>query len=596
MKQIKKVIFLILSIINIAFVFAEDVLIETELFNNKGGWLVETQFVNQMGSPYLMAHGLGKRVEDAVTNVRFSESGKYHVWVRTKDWAPFPKGPGEFQVIVNNKPLDTSFGNSGLVGWKWSYGGSVDIKKEMNEIRLHDLTGFDGRCDAIYFSKDKSPKLPATLSELIAFRKKNLQISDTPHNEGFYDLVVVGGGVAGICAAVQAARLGLKVALINNRPVLGGNSSSEIRVSTDGDIFRNKYPKLGHIVSEIDNKFAGIGGYDKTLYRDDWRKSVVLNEKNIRLFENMHVNQVEMSGNTIKSVIAINLKTLEEHRFEGKLFSDCTGDADLGLLAGADHRYGRESREETGELLAPEKADQLVMGTSNQWYSKYTNKVSDFPVQSWMIQFTAQYHFELYRSRWNWETGFGNFNTVNQAEEIRDHNFRAIYGNWAYLKTYEQEKFKNHELVYLSNIAGKRESYRLLGDIILTQQDIENQTNYPDAIVTATWGVDLHYPDSVNSHYFPQNEFIARAEHAGKQNTVYSFPYRCLYSRNINNLFMAGRNISVTHVALGAIRVQRCTGMMGEVVGIASYICKKHNCSPRDLYLHHWNEMIQIVE
>jgi len=213
-----------------------------------------------------------------------------------------------------------------------------------------------------------------------------------------------------------------------------------------------------------------------------------------------------------------------------------------------------------------------------------------------MIQFTSQYHFELYRSRWNWETGFGNFHTVNQAEEIRDHNFRAIYGNWAYLKTYKQEIFNNQELVYLSNIAGKRESYRLMGDVVLTQQDIETNKEFPDAIITTTWGIDLHYPDTVNSRHFPGQEFIACAQHLSKQKTVYTLPYRCLYSRNIDNLFMAGRNISVTHIALGAVRIQRCTGMMGEVVGMASYICNKYNCNPRTVYEKYWNEMISIVE
>lgn len=594
--SMKKILFLLACFICIAIASAQEIFLETELFNNKGGWLVETQFVNQMGSPYLMAHGLGKLVEDAVTTVKFPKTGKYHILVRTKDWAPFPKGPGKFQLIVNNKALEAQFGTNGTPGWQWIYGGTANIENPQVEIRLHDLTGFDGRCDAIFFTRTKQNKLPDTVKDLAAFRKSHLPSTDTIHNEGSYDLVVVGGGVAGICTAVQAARLGLKVALISNRPALGGNSSSEIRISTDGDVFRNKYSKLGRIVSEIDNKFAGIGSETTELYRDDWRKSIVLNEKNIRLFENSHVNRVEMSGNNIKSVIAINLKTLEEHRFEGKLFSDCTGDADLGILAGADNRYGRESQSETGEAMAPEKADELVMGTSNQWYAKYTNRVSNFPQQDWMIQLNDKYHFELYRSRWNWETGFGNFHTVHQAEEIRDHNFRAIYGNWAYLKTYKSDKFKNQELAYLSPIAGKRESYRLMGDVVLTQQDIETNKEFPDAIVTTTWGIDLHYPDTVNSRHFPGQEFIAYAQHLSKQKTVYTFPYRCLYSRNIDNLFMAGRNISVTHVALGAVRVQRCTGMMGEVVGLASFICKKHNCAPRDVYTKHWDDMIQLLK
>lgn len=574
----------------------EGVLLETEFFLKKGGWVIDAQFVDQMGSPYLLAHGLGKPVEDAYTTVSFDDFGEYHVWVRTKDWAPFPKGPGEFKLFINGEPLDKTFGSTGTEGWQWCYGGTVKIEKTENEVRLKDLTGFEGRCDAIYFTKLKQTDLPNTVPALVAFRKAALALPQVPHNEGEYDLVVVGGGVAGICAAVQASRLGLKTALINNRPVLGGNSSSEIRIPTDGDTFRNKYPKIGRIVREVDNYNAGVGGSEAKLYGDSWRKKVVMNEKNITLFEHMHVNQIEIKNSRIQAVIALNLETLEEHRFTGTLFSDCTGDAVVGRLAGAIYRYGRESRSETGESLAPEEADELTMGTSNQWYSRHTRSVSDFPVQEWMFRFTDDYHFELFRSRWNWETGFGNFHIVNQAEEIRDHNFRAIYSNWAYLKTCKPEKFKNHELEYLSHIAGKRESYRLLGDIVLCQQDIDEKKHYPDAVVTTTWGIDLHYPDTINSLYFPGKEFVAYAVHPSKQKEAYTFPYRCLYSRNVENLFMAGRNISVTHVALGAVRVQRCTGMMGEVVGLASFICNQYNCNPRDVYEKYWNEFINLIE
>ena len=184
---------------------------------------------------------------------------------------------------------------------------------------------------------------------------------------------------------------------------------------------------------------------------------------------------------------------------------------------------------------------------------------------------------------------------MNDAEAIRDHNMRAIYSNWAYLKTYKPEKFGKYNLARLSYISGKRESYRLMGDHVLTEQDVVNKVEYPDAIVTSTWGIDLHYPDKENSRRFPGQEFVAYAEHALKQQDVYTFPYRCLYSRNINNLFMAGRNISVTHIALGAVRVQRCTGMMGEVVGIAAFLCVKNECQPRDVYNKHLTQLLDYV-
>ncbi len=573
--------------------YAQSVLLETELFDNKGGWTVDAQFIDQMGSPYLLAHGLGTPVEDAVTKFKLPQKGKYQVWVRTKDWAPFPKGPGEFQLLFNGEILPVTFGASGQKGWQWVSGGTVDFKNVENELSLRDLTGFEGRCDAVYLSKVREV-LPDSVEALRWFRKNKLQISQK--NGGHFDLVVVGGGVAGICASVQAARLGLKVALINNRPVLGGNSSSEVRVGMEGDVFSNKYPKLGRIVREIDNFFAGVGGVDTRLYNDVTRKKMVLNEQNITLFENAHLIDVKTDNYTIKSVVLLDVNTLNEIKISGNLFSDCTGDATLGILAGADYHYGRESKAETNEPDASDVSDNLVMGSSNQWHAKHTNKETDFPIQEWMHQFSDDYHFDLIRSVWNWETGFNSFHTVRDAEEIRDNNFRAIYGNWAYLKTHKKEKFGKYSLTYLSYVAGKRESFRLLGDILLTQNDITQRVEYPDAVVTATWGIDLHYPDKENARRFPNQEFIAYAVHPLREVDVYTFPYRCLYSRNINNLFMAGRNISVTHIALGTVRVQRCTGMMGEVVGYAAYLCRKYACLPKEVYSKYLGEFTNILK
>lgn len=591
-----KIILFVLFLIGVALGSkGQGLLIETEQFQEKGGWLVDAQFVDQMGSPYLLAHGLGEPVDDAVTQVIFPEKGHYKVWVRTKDWAPFPVGPGKFKVIIDGKPLKPVFGANGEKGWRWYEGGTIHVSKREIEIRLHDLTGFEGRCDAIYFSKDPDVTLPDDCN-LDKFRKTALSLSQTPRNEGTYDLVVVGGGVAGICAAIQAARLGVRVALINNRPVLGGNSSSEIRVGTVGDMTQNKYPKLGQIVRLLDNSIAGLGGRNEKEYGDQQKLELVLKEKNISLFSNMHVNRVICEGTRIKSVIALNLNTLEEHSFSARLFSDCTGDGMVGVLAGADYRYGRESKAETGEADAPEKPDSLTMGTSNQWYATNINEFSSFPIEDWMLPFTDDYHFDITHSEWNWETGFGNFHTIRHAEEIRDHNFRAIYGNWAYLKTRKPEQYGTYKLDYLAHNAGKRESNRILGDLILSQQDVVGKKEYPDAVITTTWGIDLHYPDPENSKRFPKQEFVAYAVHPDKLNDVYTFPYRCLYSRNIDNLFMAGRNISVTHIALGTVRVQHCTGMMGEVVGMAASICIKRNCFPRKVYTSYWNEMIRLLE
>ncbi|MEA4821052.1 MAG: FAD-dependent oxidoreductase [Erysipelotrichales bacterium] len=594
---LRKSLFIFIYLIFCDFSFSQSLIwLETELFQNKGGWISDTQFIVQMGSPFLMAHGLGSPVEDASTFINFKELGTYHFWVRTRDWIPQGQGPGpgKFNVLLNDEVIGPVFGADEIFSWHWMYGGSVKINTQRIKLSLKDLTGFGGRCDVICFSKEKI-NLPNNLKDINKFRKKHGGIAEKMQKHGKFDFVVVGGGIAGISAAVQAARLGSKVALIQNRPVLGGNSSSEVRVSTTGSTFVNRYPSIGRIVRELDNFEAGMGGSPE-LYKDNTREYIVRNEDNITLLVNLHVNGVTMDNGKIMEVRAMNVVTLEEHSIEGDLFADCTGDATLGILAGADHRYGRESKAITGEESAPEKNDNLVMGSSNQWRSVKTEKVTDFPIKPWMLTFTDDYHFPLTSSVWNWESGFDNLHTVYQAEEIRDLNMRAIYSNWAFLKTNKIEQFKNWELKELQHVSGKRESFRLLGDHILTEDDIVTKVDYPDAIVTTNWGIDLHYPDPENSKRFPDMEFIGYAEHPLKEKDIYTFPYRCLYSRNVPNLFMAGRNISVTHIALGTVRVQRTTGMMGEVIGLAAYVCKEKKCLPRDVYNHYLVDFLNLIE
>ncbi len=570
-----------------------QVLVEAESFQNTGGWVIDQQFIEIMGSPYLLAHGMGKQVNDAVTTVSFPSTGNYHVWVRTKDWAPFPTGPGKFKLEIDEEPLEMVFGNSGNNKWRWYYGNLVHIDKNEIEISLNDLTGFEGRCDAIYFTKKKNDVPPNSLDELAAFRKEMLGLPDEPKTAGNYDMVVIGGGIAGICAAVNASRHDLKVALIQNRPVLGGNNSSEIRVHLKGNISRNHYPSLGRIVRELDNGDPGNAHVNGKEYGDRRKEDVVNAEKNIDLFLNHHADKVVMDGSMIAAVEALNIKTNERVRFNGKLFADCTGDGTIGYLAGADYRLGRESKDQTGESMAAGQEDEFTMGFSNLWNAVDTENPSDFPETPWALPFSEEYHWEITRADWRWETGWGNFDPIREAEKIRDHNFRAIYGNWSYLKNNKQDKYANWELNWVAYIAGKRESRRLMGDIILDQHDLMEPTYYDDGFVTTGWDVDLHFPDSLNSKYYPGQEFISWYEHPKIE--PYPVPYRCLYSRNVENLFMAGRNISVTHVALGTVRVMRTTGMMGELVGFAAYLCRKNDALPRGIYEDHLQELKDLV-
>jgi hypothetical protein len=592
MKPLFRTLFLLL--ISLKLSAQEHVFLETESFADKGGWVIDQQSFVVMGSSYLMAHGMGRPVKDAATTVPFPKKGKYRVWVRTKDWAPFPKGPGKFQVVLNGKPLNQIFGESGSDVWKWYPGGEIEVQNEQVSVALHDLTGFNGRCDAILFTNSPSFIPPDKLDAMTAFRKQQLKLTDAPVEANNFDLVVVGGGIAGTCAAISASRMGLKVALIQDRPVLGGNNSSEIRVHLMGDVDKNHYPKLGRIVREMDNGDPGNGNPDAKEYGDARKTAIVKGERNISLFLNTHVYKVEKNGDKIVAVVGRDIATNKETRFTGTFFSDCTGDGTIGELAGAEFRMGRESKTETSESLAADKADNFTLGTSNLWASLERDTVSSFPETPWAIQFSDEYHIDEAKADWQWETGFGNFNTITDAEKIRDHNLRAIFGNWSYLKKNKAAKYAKRELAWVAYIGGKRESRRLMGDHVLTQMDIQEGKQYPDGTVTATWTIDLHFPDERNKKYFEGQEFFAGTKHI--KVAPYTIPYRCLYSKNISNLFMAGRNISTTHVAFGSTRVMRTCGMMGEVVGFAAYLTKKYNTSPRGVYQEYLPELMAIIK
>lgn len=630
---------LCLSVCGAADNAAQTILVEAEGFADHGGWTVDQQSMDVMGSPYLLAHGLGAPVADAVTKIKVARSGEYRVWVRTRDWvAPWkaPGAPGKFQLLVNGKPLKTLFGTEGA-SWHWQDGGSISLTAGKLKLALHDLTGFDGRCDAIVFSSDANFCPPNSDPAMAEFRRKMLSLPDEPEDAGDFDLVVVGGGMPGCCAAVSAARLGCRVALIQDRPVLGGNNSSEVRVGLSGLIHQQPYPRLGDLVDEIgpvghwplyeakrdpesarskrilsvieqhpEKKIHNAGPASN--YEDDQKRRVVEAEKNVRLFLNTHVVRAETKNGRIVAVVGKNITSSRELRFRGRLFADCTGDGTLGFLAGADFRVGREAQSETGESRAPEKADQLVMGTSVQWHSVEESQPVAFPDCPWAVQFNSETCQKLnkgdmdsetgvsrVRGDWDWETGM-NLDQVTEIERIRDYALRVTFGNWAFLKNHSDAKAKvaNHRLAWVACIGGKRESRRLLGDVVLQEQDIVGQRSFPDACVTTTWSIDLHYPHPENTRLFPGEEFRSIARHTKVK--PYPIPFRCLYSRNVPNLMMAGRDISVTHVALGTIRVMRTGGMMGEVLGMAASLCKQHNTLPRGVYEKHLEELKSMMQ
>jgi hypothetical protein len=565
----------------------QELFIECESFENHGGWVVDPQFVEQMGSPYLLAHGLGIPVENATTTMQVPKGDVYHVWARTRDWAPGHwDAPGQFRIIIDGDTLPERLGDL-MAGWGWNYAGKLRLPEGPVRLELEDLTGFDGRCDAIYIcNRYRAPTNDERY--LKQFRDLLTGFDEIPETIREFDLVVVGGGIAGCAASIAAAEQGLHVALVHDRPVLGGNASSEIRVHTLG-----MYGHFERILKMLDTEHYPNGSPEARV--DEAKRHASMESyPNIELFLQYRAYDAPTEGDLITSVDARHTVTGTQVRLTAPYFIDCTGDGWIGYWAGAETMYGRESAseygeswEEYGKLWSPEEPDNRVLGSSVLWRTMETDSEYIFPEVPWAMEVAGNHAAR--EGTWQWELISDEWHQVDNGEQIRDHMLKAIYGSFANEK--KKPGTETLKLEWVSYLLGKRESRRLAGDYLYTFNDMRNSTTFPDAVVVEEREVDVHYRQDMVDETRPG--FLAEAMYYPASR--YYVPYRSLYSKNISNLFMAGRCFSCSHIGLGGPRVMRTTGQMGAAVGYAASLCKKNNCSPREIYEQHLDSYMALV-
>ncbi len=571
-----------------------EIFIEAESFSEKGGWVVESQSMRVIHSSYLIAHGMGEPVNNAFSYFDVEAEGYYYVWALTRDWTAvwdIKESAGIFNIAIDGGVLGNVLGNNSKE-WSWQLAGRVFLSEGSHRIELCDRTGFNGRCDAIYLS-DSADTPGSDIIEIDKMRER-LNYKAVAEYPKDYELIVVGGGIAGICTALSAAKSGVSTLLINDRPVLGGCNSSEIRVCLGGQIKHPPYDKIGDVVKLISPIMGSFDKYNKELYEDD-RKLFAFELLNSDVLLNECVTEIEKDENKISAIISTNTITGKKTRIKAKMFSDCSGDGILAYLGGATLMYGKEGKAEFGELLAPDSHMNVVMGHSIRWYAEECNDESSFPALDWNLNFNEDNYLNTTNGDWEQETGFRR-DMVNDIEYIRDYGLRAIYANWSFQKNacICKDKFAKYKLSWVSALGGKRESVRVLGDYVLTENDIEAKTEYDDGTACISWGIDIHLPETVNEREFGE-AFRSFAYHRSMPKLC-QVPYRCLYSKEIDNLFIGGRLISATHIAFSAARVMRTLGMLGEVAGLASAICKKYNCSPRTVYTDHLEELKELMK
>lgn len=411
-----------------------------------------------------------------------------------------------------------------------------------------------------------------------------------------YDVVVIGAGLGGFCAALAAARHGAHTALVNDRPMIGGNGSSEIQMCICGADAHGTRPNAREtgIVEEyllrnrLRNPFQSYSISD-TIFWEMAREA-----PNLDLYLNTRATDADVRDGRITAVRAVQMTTEKTFEFAADVFVDATGDGYLAAQTGAQYMFGREAKSEFGEPDAPDEHDTYVMGVTLLFKAKKHDEPVPFVKPDWAYTYTEhdlrkrghysgsniwQSKYSLDAGYWWIELGGGELDVIGDTEEIRDELLRVLYGVWDHIKNGGDHGAENYALDWVQMLPGKRESRRITGDYILTENDLLTSREFDDRVAYGGWPMDMHCirgirnPDADPTHYIHVPE-------------LYSIPYRCYYSKNIENLMMAGRCISVTHMAHGSTRIMGTCSVGGQAVGTAAALAVSKGILPREVSAH----------
>ena len=398
------------------------------------------------------------------------------------------------------------------------------------------------------------------------------------------DVCVIGGGIGGMFTAISAARHGAKVVLMQDRPVLGGNASSEIRMWISGAGTRVRDLQETGIMEELQlenmhrNPKRNYSTWDALLYE------MVRFEKNIDLLLNCTCHDVVMDGDRIKSVEGFQLTTYLRHTVEAKIFADCSGDSILAPLTGAEYRVGREAKSEHGEEFGLDVADNHTMGMSILLQCRETDHPISYAPPTWAYDFPTDedmnnkpHNIYAINTNFYWIELGGMQNSIDDTEEVRDELLKIAFGVWDHMKNHGDHGAENWDLEWVGFLPGKRESRRYVGDYVLTQQDVEQCPRFEDTVAYGGWQIDNHLPGGFHMDAKGGNHLQKR-----RLSEPYSIPLRSLYSKNIENLMFAGRNISASHIAFSSTRVMGTIGVIGQAVGTAAAIATANGLTPRE--------------